>query len=110
MQKHFVGYHLVPLNRVHIGRFREWRTASWNGVGTWLIRVLKNILRHNMGHQHTHRNLSLSVGVPRMVVADGFQQRQCQAWVDVDEGNSTVNACPGARTWLPPPPFTNSVQ
>ena len=100
VQRHFVGNHLVPAHRVHSGRFREWRTASWNGVSTWLIRVLKNILRHNTGHQHTHRILSLSVGVPRMVVAGGCQQRQCQAWVDVDEGNSTVNACPGARTWL----------
>ena len=35
-------------------------------------------------------------------VAGGFQQKQNQAWVDVDvdKGNTMVNACRGASIWL----------
>ena len=34
VQKHVVGYHLDSTHRVHIGRFCEKRTASWDGVST----------------------------------------------------------------------------
>ena len=53
---------------MHIGRFFEWRTASWDGVSTWQIIFETEKLSDKSIHHHTHRMLSLSVGVPRLVV------------------------------------------
>ena len=62
------------ITSMHIGRFCKLRTASWDGWITWPIIVEETILSRNFGHHRTHRMLSLSVGVPRLVLGSEHLQ------------------------------------